>query len=409
MSETDRVAVCGVGVVAPGASGAAQLLSLLETGETAIAPIERFDVSGLRASRAGLVTDFEPKDYIAAGRMRRMTRFSRLGVASARMALTDAGLDSLPYDSGRIGVAFGTTFGPVQTSVDYLNEYVEKGAALAPPQLFAESVANAPGSHVAIEFGLTGFNITFTQRASSALHALAYGASQIVKGAADAALAGGVDEIDEMTFSVLDRLGALAGTTDRSDGMSRPFDALRTGLVVGEGAATIILTREPIGKREPLGWLSGFGLGRDTTATISDWGEDADAACAVMRRAIDDAGIGVDEIDAVWASANSSIRGDRLEYRAIQTLFEDRSVPPVVAVKGYFGEYAAGGGIHLASALLAMQNQILPISIGFRTGEPEMTIPVTTRKESRSIQHLLINSFSAGGGMISAGLSRERA
>src|ERR1700731_3483973 len=102
-------------------------------------------------------------------------------------------------------------------------EYVAKGTALAPPQLFAESVANAPGSHVGIEFGLRGFNITVTQRESSALAALMYASTQIVKGMVPAAVVGGVEEVNEMAFGVLDRLGALAHANGSVDECARPF------------------------------------------------------------------------------------------------------------------------------------------------------------------------------------------
>src|SRR5205823_2840299 len=143
---------------------------------------------------------------IAPMRMRRMNNLSRFAVSAARLALDDRG-GELPPETG---VAVGSAFGPVQTSVDYMREYVEKGASLAPPHLFAESVANAPGSHVAIEWGFRGFNVTVTQRESSALAAAMYASSQLVKGSARAALTGGVEEVNEMTFSVLDRIGALA-------------------------------------------------------------------------------------------------------------------------------------------------------------------------------------------------------
>src|SRR5205085_9003662 len=108
---------------------------------------------------------------VSTARMKRrlMSTFSRFAMSAARMAIDDHG--ELPPETG---VAIGTAFGPVQTSIDYMREYVEKGAALAPPQLFAESVANAPGSHIAIEWGLRGFNVTVTQRESSALAAAMY-------------------------------------------------------------------------------------------------------------------------------------------------------------------------------------------------------------------------------------------
>src|ERR1043165_4889293 len=171
----NRVAISGIGVIAPGAIGIEAFRALLASGHSAIDDVDRFDTGGLTAHKAALVRDFKPRDFIAPMKMRRMNGLSRLAVAAAKLAIDDHG--ELPSDTG---VAVGTAFGPVQTSVDYMREYVEKGASLAPPQLFAESVANAPGSHVAIEWGLRGFNVTVTQRESSALAAAMYASSQIL-------------------------------------------------------------------------------------------------------------------------------------------------------------------------------------------------------------------------------------
>ena len=151
-----RIPITGIGVVAPGAIGIDAFRALLASGETAVADVDRFDTTGLSAHRAALVRDFKPKDFIPVMKMRRMNALSRLGVAAAKLAIEDCG-GALGQETG---VAIGTAFGPVQTSVEYMQEYVEKGAALAPPQLFAESVANAPGSHIAIEWRLRGFNVT---------------------------------------------------------------------------------------------------------------------------------------------------------------------------------------------------------------------------------------------------------
>ncbi|HEX2123595.1 MAG TPA: beta-ketoacyl synthase N-terminal-like domain-containing protein [Thermoanaerobaculia bacterium] len=357
-----RIPVTGIGVVAPGAIGVDAFRALLADGRTAIAEVDRFDTGGLTAHTAALVRDFRPKDFIAPMRMRRMNALSRLGVAAAKLAIEDAGgtLDA------HTGVAIGTAFGPVQTSVDYMKEYVEKGAALAPPQLFAESVANAPGSHIAIEWGLRGFNVTITQRESSALAAAMYAASQIAKGTVAAALIGGVEEVTEMVFSVLDRIGALD-------------DARRNGIVMGEGAAMLVAGA---GTRAPYAWLSGFGIARDTTATISDWGTGHESVVAAMRGAIDDAGIPIEEIDAIYASANGSPRADALEKAAIEALFGAR-IPPVVETKALFGEYAAGGALQLAAAVLAF--------------------------ESKPLRHVLVSSLSAGGGIVCAVISRDGA
>jgi 3-oxoacyl-[acyl-carrier-protein] synthase II len=374
-----RVAITAIGVVAPGAIGIERFAALLDSGKSAVAPYS--------TGSAARVRDFAPKEFISPMKLRRMNALSRFGVAAARLAITDRG-SALPESAG---VAMGTAFGPVQTSVDYMQEYVEKGAALAPPQLFAESVANAPGSHVGIEFGLRGFNVTLTQRESSALAAMMYAASQVAKGTVPAAIAGGVEEVSEILFSVLDRIGALGRC-------SRPLDRQREGMVIGEGGAALIFENG-----EGFAYVSGFGIGRDRTAPMSDWGEGVDDVVAVMRAAIEDAEIDLSDIDAIYASANSSVRADRLEYRAIQSLFGE--VPPVVATKGYFGEYAAGGALQVVAAALAIREQKLHASVGFSEGEEAMRFAPARERSSRRLRHVLVNSLSAGGGVVSAVLS----
>lgn len=355
-----RIPITGIGVVAPGAVGIEAFRALLASGRSAAAEVDRFDTSGLSAHKAALVLDFKPKDFISPMKMRRMNALSRFGVAAARMAIEDCGEALQP----ETGVAIGTAFGPVQTSVEYMQEYVEKGAALAPPQLFAESVANAPGSHIAIEWGLRGFNVTITQRESSALAAAMYAATQIAKGSASAALIGGVEEANEMLFSVLDRIGALAHDNG-------------TGMILGEGGAVFVAGA---GTRKPYGWLAGFGIARDTTATVTDWGHDAKSVVTAMKAALDDAE--VTGVDAIFVSANGSLRCDELERRAIAELFGN-TPPALVPTKHVFGEYAAGGALQIAAALAALD-------------------------EGR-YRNVLVNSISAGGGIVCAILSREAA
>lgn len=368
-----RIPITGIGVIAPGAIGVEAFRALLASGQSAGGEIDRFDTDGLSSHRAALVRDFRPKEFIAPMKMRRMNMLSRLGVAAAKLAIEDCG-GSVPAEAG---VAIGTAFGPVQTSVEYMEQYVDKGAALAPPQLFAESVANAPGSHIAIEWGLRGFNVTITQRESSALAAAMYAATQISKGSVPAALIGGVEEANEMLFSVLDRLGALAHAEDNLTEEARPFDDRRNGLMLGEGGAMLVAGA---GARTPYGWLAGFGIARDTTASHSDWGEDPGSVVTAMRAAIADADLGLGDIEAVYVSANGSRRGDAVEERALQELF-GTAPPLLVATKQVFGEYAAGGGLQLAAALLAT--------------------------DEKRYRNTLVNSVSAGGGIVCAVVSAE--
>jgi 3-oxoacyl-(acyl-carrier-protein) synthase len=390
MTQT-RIPVSGLGIVAPGAIGVERFRALLASGVTAIRPVDRFDTAGLRANSAGLVRDFSPKEFIPPMKLRRMNTLSRLGLSAAKLALRDAGIEAL--DSAT-GVAMGTSFGPVQTSVDYMQEYVEKGAALAPPQLFAESVANAPGSHIAIELGLRGFNITVTQRESSVLAAAMYASSQIVKGVTPGAMIGGVEEVNEMIFSVLDRTGTLAP----ANAPMRPLDRHRQGMLIGEGSAVLIA-----GGAARYGYFSGFGIARDTTASISDWGRDAAAVSKAMASAIADAGLEPRDIDAVYASANGNARAESLEVSALRLAF-DGAVPPIVASKGFFGEYAAGGALQLAAAFVAIADQTLHPTAGFESAADD-GIDVVSELRSVPLRHILVNSLSAGGGVVCAVIS----
>jgi 3-oxoacyl-(acyl-carrier-protein) synthase len=224
----------------------------------------------------------------------------------------------------------------------------------------------------------------------------------MLKGSVPGALIGGVEEANEMLFSVLDRVGALAHAEAGHDEAARPFDARRNGLTLGEGGAMFVAGT---GSRTPYGWLSGFGIARDVTATISDWGSDPASVVTAMRGAIDDAGIPTDAVDAIYASANGSRRGDALEARAIELLFGG-AIPPVVATKGYFGEYAAGGALQLAAALVAMNEQTLHASAGFEQGE---LAAVTREYRPAELRNVLVNSVSAGGGIVCTVVSREGA
>lgn len=397
-----RIPITGMGILAPCGVGIDAFRSFLQRNEACVSDIDRFDTTGLSARRAALLRDFNPREFISPMKMRRMNGISRYALSAARLALRDRESDVF---SGETGVALGTAFGPVQTSVEYMQEYVEKGAALAPPQLFAESVANAPGSHIAIDLGLRGFNITVTQRESSAMAALMYAATQIAKGVTVAALAGGVDEVNEMLFSVLDRIGALAHCAAGVDEYARPLDRRRNGMVMGEGSTILIAEAEP--SRKPYAWISGFGMAHDVTASISDWGTDSAAVVTAMSAAIDDAELAPEDITAVYASANGSIRGDRLEAEAIAKLFGSR-VPPVVATKGAFGEYAAGGALQIAAAVLALSDQVLHASTAFEEPDAAVTFEVNRQVRGVALEHILINSLSAGGGIVCAVLSRGR-
>lgn len=394
--------ITGVGCVLPGAMGVEAFEGRLLSGEPAVSQVERFDTSRWKSHCAAVVKEFRARDFIPVAKMRRMNELSRMAVAATRMALDSAGVTPGRWSRSEVGVAMGTMFGPVRTSIEYMDAYLEHGPSLAPPQLFAESVANAPGSHIAIEHGFEGFNLTFTQRESSFHTALMHAAMQLAHGRARAAIVGGVDELNEVVFEVLSRSSSLA--TDVGEGeVMRPFDRRRNGVIAGEGALSIVLEVEP--GSTPLARVSGFGIARDTSASMSDWGMDSAAVVRAARRAILQAGLQPADISAVYASANGSRRGDALERSAIESLFGDR-IPPVTAIKGLFGEYAGASGAPVAAAALALARNTVHATPGFEVGEPGVRFSPAVEAVSTPLSHVLTLSLSAGGGIVAAILSR---
>ena len=127
-----------------------------------------------------------------------------------------------------------------------------------------------------------------------------------------------------------------------------------------------------------------------------------------MRGAIDDAGLTRDDIDAVYASANGTKKGDALEAAALHALFASK-LPPVVATKGIFGEYTAAGALQLVAALLALRDQTLHDSAGFETVDPELNLTPHRGQQKANLRNILVSSLSAGGGVVCAVITRDSA
>lgn len=401
---TDSVWITAVGAVLPGAIGADAMVERLESGLATAAPLERFDTSRWGRRLACTIDGFRPRDFVPPARLRRMNELSKMGVAATRMALDASGFTPGLWSRDRVGVAMGTMFGPVRTSVDYMDAYMQHGPSLAPPQLFAESVANAPGSHVAIEFGFEGFNLTCTQREISFATALLQATLQMQRGLVDAAVVGGVDELNEIVFEVLARAGALAHD-EGSGEIMRPLDRRHNGFIAGEGALTLLLEREP--RSQPLARVRGIGIARDASASIHDWGQGAYAVVRACHGALAQAGIDAAAVDAIYLSANGRPACDRLEAAAVTALYPSR-VPAVVACKAVFGEYAGASGAPLLAASFALRDQKLHPSCGFEQPMEDVRVEPVTELTDSQLENVLVINTSAGGGIVAVVLGSAR-
>lgn len=404
---TKRVVVTGIGLVTPLGIGRDAFFQRLVAGDSAAAPIASFDASRFPSKLAAEVTGFSPTEFISPRNARRMDRLSQMAAASARMALDDAGIAVDAGNRDRIGIILGTAFGSTEVATGFAGTMFTEGPRFVSPLQVPNTVMNAPAGHAAIELGVRGVNSTVNHREASAETAIAFAASDIRKGRADAILAGGVEILSEFFFEILTYFKALSPDDGGAEG-ARPFDAHRNGPVVGEGAGILCLesleNAEARGAR-PLCEVLGWGMS-SAPAPPNDWPSDPRGPALAMEKAIQSAGLAPADIDAVSASANGGRNLDRLEADALAEVFgEAQGTPLVTSIKGAVGESFSSGGIRSAAMALSLREGVFPPTLGL--ARPIRDLPfVKDKSRFASATIGMVNGFSSGGTFTSLILKR---
>jgi 3-oxoacyl-[acyl-carrier-protein] synthase II len=396
----ERVVITGAGAISPFGDRLEDLRDALLANRSAIREVDRFDVGECRARRAALISVFDPARYIDAQKLRRIDEIGRLAIAAARLALDQS---ANPVGSGalaadRVGVVYGSYTAGTSTTIGYLTNLLQQGAAGVSAMMFSNTVGNAAASLCGLEFGLRGPNVTLTVKEASGVAAAAYAYHLINAGRADAIVAGGVDWIDHLFFSVHDRFGVLAHQNAATDEACRPFDRRRNGFTLGEGAYAVLFESETSARRRGVpvtGELLGTGATGSTTR-INAWPEDPSDMVRAMREALQMAAMRPEQVGVVFASANSNSVLDRVEAEAIARVFGPSPVP-VVSIKGATGEGAAATLASLVSAIACLAKGEIPPTVGLEQIDARCPVDASPdRREARNTV-AMINAFASGG------------
>ena len=373
-----RVVVTGVGAASCAGESASALWSAILTN---LAPPSRrvpeFDVSHLG----------NPKE------LRRLDPFALLGLAAADEAWRQSGLPNR-YPLGAAVIATG--IGGLQTLTDQLEVLNTKGANRVSPFMIPMMMPNAAAAAVSMRFGLTGPCETITTACAAGTHAIGYAARLVASGRVDVAVAGGAEAV----MTPIAEAGFANMTALSSSGVSRPFDSLRDGFVMGEGAGVLVLEEfEHAVARGALilAEISGAASTADAHhLTAPD--PEASGAVACIRAALFDAQLADSEIDHINAHGTSTPLNDAAEGLAIKSVFGERR-PPVTSVKGYTGHaLAAAGALEAVVSVLSLQHQMIPPTVGTTTIDPNIDVDVVIgAARSASMKHVLSNSFGFGG------------
>jgi 3-oxoacyl-[acyl-carrier-protein] synthase II len=383
---SDRICITGIGVVSPIGIGKEEFLSSLKNGRSGIEEIKEFDTHFSRSKEGGVIRSFHPKDFIPASKIRRLDRASQFAIAAAKLALADAKFAVTETNSSRIGVVLGSGFCGLSSSEEFHRGQVLKGFLDLNPMLFPNTVPNAPSSYVSIELGIQGVNSTLVQSFCTAEAAIFFACDQLRKGKADLILTGGVDELSEFLFRGFSELHLLA--TDQGHGeRSCPYDKMRNGLVLGEGAGLLVIENEEHARSRGVrvyGYILGYSLvGKSSKG---DGSEDLDRSIKMALK-----GREGPSIDYLGGAGNSSKVLDALEAKGVKKTFPTQYLQiPVSSIKSMVGEAIASGGMRMVAHVLSMENGFIPPTINYLNSDSSCDLHyVVTQRLDRKIQTIL--------------------
>lgn len=386
-----RVVITGVGAVTPLGVGAVTSFERWVAGKSGIEDGE------------GRCDEFEVTDFLSVKEARRADRFTQLSIAAAQEALTQAGFEDGPtIDPERVGCIIGTGVGGIGTIEAGYDVLRDKGDGSVSPQVVPMMMSNASAGTLALRYGLKGPSHSVGSACAAGADAIGEAARLIRTGEADAVVSGGAEAgLTALARAAFENMGATS-----SSGISRPFDARRDGFVMGEGAGVLVLEdAESAAERgQPeLGEVLGFGATSDAHHITAPQPEGEGAARAI-ERALEQAGIGPDDLDYVNAHGTSTPLNDRAETMAIErALGEAAKRLPVSSTKSVIGHLlGAAGAVEAIVTLLALREGVAPPTVGWEEREEGMDldyVPEARPFEAKSGDGAIAisNGFGFGG------------
>ena len=359
-----RVVITGAGIVSSLGDSAETVHQALCQGQSGLRTIENFETEKTECHLGGEITDFNAQKYLGNRNLRPLNRASQLSTSAAQLALDDSGWDSEMRKETEIGIALGTMFCSIQTIAEFDHRALVSGPSYASPMDFANTVINAAAGQTAIMHNLRGINSTISTGSTSGLRAIGYAADCIRMGYAPALLAGGVEEFCFASYYAFNRAGLLSHSEADSGDFPKPFDYRRNGVVLGEGAALLMLEDAEFAQKRGariLAEIKGFGIGYDCSRGFTE--EKAiNAIARSMRQALQEAEITTRDVDCLSAAANGSRIKDRFEALAINAVYNGSSARlPVTAIKSMLGEtLGAAGAMQVLDMVETINDGMLP-------------------------------------------------
>jgi 3-oxoacyl-[acyl-carrier-protein] synthase II len=397
-----RVVVTGIGAVTPVGNTARETWDSAVAGRSGIDFIQAFDPAGFPVRIAAEVKGFDPDGLAPAKELRRMERYTQLALAAAREAVGDAGLEGA-YDSMRVGVLFGSAIGGLPGIVAQADVFRERGADRVSPYFIPSVLVDTASGQLAISLGFRGPNYAPVSACATGSSAVGEGAELIRRGDADAVLAGGAEScIHPLIIAGFCAMRGLVAEDEYPPRASRPFDALRAGFVMGEGAGVMVLEELEAARARGVSMYAeilGYGASNDAYHLAQPEPE-ATGVAEMMRQALSRAKIDPKRVGYINAHGTSTPLGDAAETRAIKQVFGDHAYRLAVSsTKSVMGHtFAAAGAVEAMMCVLAIHEGVLPPTINYEHPDPECDLDYVPNEARRAdVDVALSNAMGLGG------------
>lgn len=390
-----RVAVTGVGIICGLGKNTEEFWGNLSRGQSGIRNIQSLDTSKLRFHNGAEVPDYVPTEFFDGGQLSQLDRFAQFALIAAREAIRKGGIAITPELSARTGVVVGSAVGGQSSQDDEFQELYLHARNRVHPLTIPRVMMNAGASHICMEFGITGPATTVSTACSSSNHAIGQAFWMVRSGQLDVAIAGGSEA--PFSFGLLKAWEAMRVV---SPDTCRPFSKGRSGLILGEGGAMLVLEswEHALARNATIyAEIAGFGASSDAHHITQP---NASGPAQAMRAALADAGVAPDTIAYINAHGTGTMSNDVVESSAIREVFGS-SVGNirVSSTKSMHGHtLGAAGAIEAVATILAIRHGIVPPTINFLGRDPECDLNVVANEpQTAAMEYALSNSFAFGG------------
>lgn len=390
-----RVAVTGMGCISALGHNSAAMTEGLRQGQTAIGPLRTMPTDALQIKIGGEVSGFDPLQHFTDKQIGLLDRNAQLALVAAREAARQSGLEFRGKLGARTAAIIGSGVGGMGTLDDSFRRLYLEQAKRFFPFVIPKLMVSAAVSHVTMDLGITGPSFTVASACSSANHAIGTAFQLVRAGAVDAAVTGGTESVFTLgTMKAWEAMRILAPD------MCKPFTRDRKGLVIGEGAAALVLENWSHARARGaaiLGEIIGFGASADAGDIVLPSQGGAEAA---MRACLESAELAPEDVEYINAHGTGTKMNDVTETKAIRAVFGSHADKLAVSsTKSIIGHsLGAAGALELVATLLAMAGGFIPPTANFDTPDPECDLDyVPNKTRAVEVNVALSNSFAFGG------------